>query len=117
MHDEHRRLRVIDDRGHFGRRQSPVHGHVDRSDQRTAEKEIEVRHAVAIEEGDAIADAEALAHRRLRDATSQVELLAPRPALLAEHEHLVIGLFLCQMSDDPGHRVALLFGDYDARRH
>jgi hypothetical protein len=110
-------VRVVDDRGHFGRSEPPVHGDVHRPHQRTAEEEVKVRDAVAIKKGKAIASRETVSCRRLRNTAGDFELLSPRSPLIAEHEHLMVRLFEGKVSDHPGDRVALVLREYPARRH
>ena len=73
--------------------------------------------AVAVEEGDPVADAEPVALRRLRHTAGDVELLGPGAALVALDQHLVVRLLARQVAQQSRHRVAVLFGDGDARCH
>ena len=71
---QHGCARIVDDGGHFCRRQSPIHHDVHRADQRAPEKEVEVRNAVSVEEGDPIPDAKPVPLGRLCHTTGNVEL-------------------------------------------
>ena len=92
MEGQERRAGVIDDGGHLRRRQSPVDGDIDGTHERATEEKVEIRDAVAVEEGEAVAGAKAVALRRLCDTTRDMELLRPGSALGALDQHLVIRL-------------------------
>ena len=115
--DQHRCTGIVDDRGHLRWCQTPVHGDVDGADQRATEQEVEVRDAVAIEKSDPVADAEPVAHRRLRHAAGDVEFLGPGTSLRAQHQHFRVPLLARQVPQQARHGVAVLFGDIDARCH
>ena len=107
---------VLDDGGHLRRRQTPIHRDVDRTDQRATEEEVEVRDAVAIEEGHPVSDADPVSPHGLGHSAGHGKLLSPRTALIALHQHLVVRLRRGQGSDQSGDGVAVLLGD-DVRWH
>ena len=118
MDRQHRCARVVDDGGHFRRRQSPVDRDVHRSHQRAAEQEVEVRDAVAVEEGDPVADAEPFPLRRLRHTARDVELLGPRSGAPRPATSISSFAWLArQVTQQARHRVAVLFSDIDVRCH
>ncbi len=67
----------------------------------------------AVQEGDAVADADPVSAGRLCHAARGTELLAPGAPLAPEHQHLVVGLSAREVPDHSGDRVAILFGDGD----
>ena len=115
MEGQERRAGVIDDGGHLRRRQSPVDSDVDGTHERATEEKVEIRNTVAVEKGEAVSGTKAVALRRLCDTTRDVELLRPGSALGTLDQHLVVWPVTRQVAKQPGHRIAVLLGDDDAR--
>ncbi len=68
---------VVDDGGHLGRGQSPVDGHRDGTEQCAAEEHLEVLDAIAVEEGDPVAGADAVGGQGAGHLDGPVVELAP----------------------------------------
>ena len=83
---------VLNDRGHLRRRQPPIHRNVDGPDQRPAEQEVEVRDAVAVQEGDTVPGCHSVSPHGLAHPTGHHVFLAPPAALVTLYQHLVVGL-------------------------
>ena len=114
---QHRRTGVVDDGRHFCRGQPPVDRHVHCADQRAAEEEVEVGHAVAVQESDAVTRPQAVPSRGAGDPAGSRVLLAPTPPCPALHEHLGLGPLATEVPDQARHRVAVVVAGGDARWH
>ena len=108
-HEEDLGLGVIDDIGHLGGRQPPVHGHVDDIGLAAPEEHLEVLGAVLVQEGDPALLGEPGGEEPLRHAARSRVHLRPRDHALAVGDHRPVAPPARMFPDDstqrPGHRT------------
>ena len=105
--DQNLRLGVVDDVGHLGWGQSPVHGDGDRVGEAAAERQLEVLGAVLVDIGDAFLGAHPRGAQGVGDLPGPIPHLGPRDAFVADDEHFGIGLL-----GDPGEDDVCDAGDF-----
>ena len=92
-HDQHLRLRVVDDVRDLGCGEPPVHRDVDGVDLRPADQDVEVLRPVLVEEGDPVLRVDALGEQGIRHAARALVQLAVGDAAIAHAQRNMVTAF------------------------